>query len=109
MQQLLDRAAFTALFAQNDRMAVGAIQAARDHELNIPKDLAVVGFDDIPLAAYFDPPLTTVRQDIFEHGRQAAHLLINRVENPQAEVEHIVIECELVVRASCGSKLQERR
>lgn len=101
---LESKARFSALFAQNDRMAIGAIQAARDHGLRVPEDLAVVGFDDMPLAAYFDSPLTTVRQDIFEHGRQAARLLINRVERPGRPAEHVVIPCELVVRRSCGAK-----
>lgn len=94
---------FSALFAQNDRMAVGAIRAAREHGLRVPDDLAVVGFDDMPLASYFDPSLTTVSQDMFEHGRQAARLLVNRVEHPELPVEHIVIKCELVTRRSCGS------
>lgn len=93
----------TAVFAQNDRMAIGAIQAVRDSGARVPDDVAIVGFDDIPLAEYFDPPLTTIRQDIFEHGRQAARLLVNRVEHPEAPVEHVVIECKLVVRRSCGS------
>ncbi len=91
-----------ALFGQNDLMAMGAIQAARDVGRRVPDDLAVVGFDDIPLSAYYAPPLTTVRQDIFEHGRQAARLLIERVENPESSSEHIVLPCELVIRQSCG-------
>ena len=94
---------FSALFAQNDRMAVGAIKAARECGLAVPHNLAVVGFDDMPLASYFDPPLTTVCQDIPEHGRQAARLLIERVENPQAPIRQVVIPCKLVVRRSCGA------
>ena len=92
--------AFSALFAQNDRMAVGAIKAARDFGRRVPKDLAVVGFDDIPLASYFDPPLTTIRQDIFEHGRQGARLLIEKIKNPSSPLERVVIPPELVVRES---------
>ena len=94
---------FSALFAQNDRMAAGAIQAARERGRRVPDDLAVVGFDDIPLAPYFDPPLTTIHQDAFEHGRQAARLLIHQIEYPGSPVEHITIPCELVVRRSCGA------
>ena len=94
---------FGALFAQNDRMAVGAIKAARDYGRRVPEDLAVVGFDDMPLASYFDPPLTTVRQDIFEHGRQGARLLIERIERSHLPVQQVVIPCELVVRRSCGA------
>jgi LacI family transcriptional regulator len=106
MKQLLTSGlSFSALFAQNDRMAVGAMQAAREHGLRVPEQLGVVGFDDMPLASYFDPPLTTIRQDIVEHGRQAARLLINRVEKPEVPVEHVVIMCDLIVRRSCGAKL----
>ncbi|PKO22813.1 MAG: LacI family transcriptional regulator [Chloroflexi bacterium HGW-Chloroflexi-1] len=96
---------FTALFAQNDRMAVGAIRAARDHGRRVPQDLAVVGFDDMPLASYFDPPLTTIRQDLFEHGRQGTRILIEKIENPACPLERVVIPAQLVVRESCGSKL----
>ncbi len=104
MQTLLDGGAeFSALFAQNDRMAVGAIRAAHERGLAVPGKLAVVGFDDMPLASYFDPPLTTVRQDVFEHGHQAARLLIERIEQPEAPLRQVVIPCELVVRRSCGA------
>jgi DNA-binding LacI/PurR family transcriptional regulator len=95
---------FTALFAQNDPMAIGAIQAARQHGQNVPEQLAVIGFDDIPLAAYFDPPLTTIRQNIFEHGCQAARLLVKRVEQPGVMIEHVAMPCELVVRQSSGGR-----
>lgn len=106
MHTLLDTSPeLSALFAQNDRMAVGAIRAARERGLAVPEQMAVVGFDDMPLASYFDPPLTTVRQDIFEHGRQAACLLIERIEKPDAPARQVVIPCELVVRESCGARL----
>ncbi len=94
---------FSALFAQNDRMAAGAIHAARGHGRRVPDDLAVVGFDDIPLASYFDPPLTTVHQDFLEQGRQAACLLIQHLENPDMPIEHITVPCQLIVRRSCGA------
>jgi LacI family transcriptional regulator len=100
---------FSALFAQNDRMAVGAIKAARDCGRRVPRDLAVVGFDDMPLASYFDPPLTTIRQDIFEHGRQGARMLIEKIENPSCPPERVVIPVQLVVRESCGAKLASSR
>jgi len=95
---------FTALFAQNDRMAVGAIRAARQHGRRVPEDLAVVGFDDIPLATYFDPPLTTVYQDFFLQGREGARILIETIENPSRAPENIIIPSQLVVRESCGAK-----
>jgi LacI family transcriptional regulator len=95
---------FTALFAQNDRMAVGAVKAARDFGKRIPQDLAVIGFDDIPLASYFDPPLSTIRQDIFEHGRQATRLLIEKTVKPSGPLERVVIPTQLVVRESSGGE-----
>jgi DNA-binding LacI/PurR family transcriptional regulator len=106
MQQWLTSGrSFTALFAQNDRMAVGAIKAARDYGRRVPQDLAVVGFDDMPLASYFDPPLTTIRQDILEQGRQGARILIEKIENPSRPPERVVIPAQLIVRESCGAKL----
>jgi DNA-binding LacI/PurR family transcriptional regulator len=59
---------FSAVFAQNDRMAIGAMHALNEAGLNVPKDVSVVGFDDIPLASYFTPPLTTIRQDLTQIG-----------------------------------------
>jgi len=91
---------FTALFAQNDRMAVGAIRALREAGKRVPQDVSVVGFDDMPLASYFDPPLTTMRQDTVEMGRQAARLLIDCVENTQTTRNHVFLSAELVVRGS---------
>lgn len=106
MQQWLAAGAkFTALFAQNDRMAVGAIKAARDYGRRVPHDLAVVGFDDMPLASYFDPPLTTIRQDIFEQGRRGAHILIEQIENSSCLLERVVVPAQLMIRESCGAKL----
>ena len=96
---------FRALFAQNDRMAVGAIKAAREHGLRVPQDLAVVGFDDMPLASYFDPPLTTIQQDIFEQGRHGARILIEKIENASRPPERVVVPTRLVIRESCGAKL----
>jgi DNA-binding LacI/PurR family transcriptional regulator len=106
MQTLLNSGAqFTALFAQNDRMAVGAIRAARERGLKVPNALAVVGFDDMPLASYFDPALTTVSTDFFEHGRRGARILIETIGNPSRPPELVVFPAHLVVRESCGAKL----
>ncbi len=90
----------TAVFAQNDRMAIGVIRAARDMGLHVPGDLAVIGVDDMPLASYFDPPLTTVRQDLFAIGEQAARLLLLALQEPTAPPQHLRIPAQLVIRAS---------
>ena len=96
----------SAIFAQNDRMAVGVLRAAREAGLHVPGQLAVVGVDDMPLASYFDPSLTTMRQDLVEIGRQAAHLLISAVENPNAARQHLRLPAKLIVRESTGVALQ---
>lgn len=90
------------LFAYNDRLAVGAMRAAREHGLHVPGDLAVVGFDDIPLAMYVEPPLTTIRQPLAEMGRLGAEMLLQgiRRRGAAAEGEHREVATELVVRRS---------
>jgi len=99
--QLFDRAAPpTAIFAQNDRMALGALRAARDRGLAVPDQIAVIGIDDMPLASYFDPPLTTMHQDMFAIGRTAAQLLVRAVDQPQAARQHVRLRAELLVRQS---------
>ena len=90
----------TAVFGQNDRMAIGVIQAARQMGISVPKQLSVIGVDDIPLASYFDPPLTTMRQDIVEIGRQAAQLLIDLLEQPEVMPRHVSLKATLVIRSS---------
>lgn len=91
---------FSAVFAQNDRMGIGAIHALREAGLRVPGDISVIGFDDIPLAAYLDPPLTTVRQEPFEIGKAAAGLLIERIELPERPRQHRLVPAELVTRQS---------
>lgn len=93
----------TAVFAQNDQMALGVLRAARDLGLHVPGQLSVIGVDDIPLARHFAPPLTTLRQDFAHIGRDAARLLIEVVSQPDREKEHLQIPAELIVRRSTAS------
>lgn len=90
----------TAVFAQNDQMALGVLRAARDCGLQIPAQLSIIGVDDIPLASHFAPPLTTLRQDFARIGREAAQLLLEVVEEPDRAKEHLQIEAELIMRRS---------
>lgn len=90
----------TAIFAYNDLLAVGAIQACKAMGRRVPEDCAVVGFDDIPLAAMLSPPLTTVRVDKYELGRQAANRLFEMLDNPKTSFPPIYLDVELVVRES---------
>ncbi len=93
----------TALFVASDTVALGALVALRRRGLQIPEDMALVGFDDIPLAAYVDPPLTTVRVPAYELGREAARLLLTLVQGQAPGTTHVVLSTSLVVRLSCGA------
>ncbi len=97
----------TAIFAHNDRMAIGVISAARDAGIRVPEQVSVIGFDDMPLASYFDPPLTTIRQDTFMLGREAVKLLLQIIEKPGLPSQHICFPCELINRKS--TSVPERR
>ena len=90
----------SAIFAQNDRMAMGVIRAARDHNFTVPIDLSVIGIDDMPLSSYFDPPLTTLRQDMPGIGREATQILIDMIKKAGKPVRQIKISGELVIRQS---------
>jgi LacI family transcriptional regulator len=90
----------TAIFACNDVMAFGAMEAARELGKKIPDDISIIGFDDIPQAAQVHPPLTTIRQPLEEMGRRAARMLLQIIENPEQPVEKIELPTELVVRES---------
>ncbi|HEX4716164.1 MAG TPA: LacI family DNA-binding transcriptional regulator [Ktedonobacteraceae bacterium] len=91
----------TAIFASNDMMAFGVMEAARERGLRLPEDLAIVGFDDIPQASYVHPALTTIRQPLEEMGRSAAHLLLKYIAHPNAEIERIELPTRLIIRESC--------
>jgi DNA-binding LacI/PurR family transcriptional regulator len=94
-----------AIFAMNDSVALGLLQAAQRNDLKIPEDLALVGFDDLSFAAYLNPPLTTVSQPRLEIGIRAANLLINRIEGQSGPYQHVELPTNLLVRASCGVHL----
>jgi LacI family transcriptional regulator len=93
---------FTAVFAYNDISAIGTIWAFREAGLRVPEDVSVVGFDDIPGAAFANPALTTVRQPLLRMGQIAAQTLIERIEEREKYQPEIAIEPEFVVRASTG-------
>jgi LacI family transcriptional regulator len=98
---------FTALFCFNDTSAIGAIRAIQDAGLTCPNDISVIGFDDIVVAEYFNPRLTTVRQPLYKMGAAAAELLIKRIQSPDDPYPHDVwFEPELIVRESTMSILQ---
>ena len=90
----------TAVFAGNDLIAIGAICAAAEAGLRIPADLSIIGFDDIALAAYTNPPLTTVAQPMNETGRLAARMLIDRIERPSRPAQRELVKPSFRVRQS---------
>jgi DNA-binding LacI/PurR family transcriptional regulator len=92
----------TAVFVANDQMALGVLRAFREAGLSVPGRVAIAGFDDIPEAEFFAPPLTTVRQDFATVGRASIRLLLDRVESGAGAGgdERVVIEPRLIVRSS---------
>ena len=102
-QELIERdAAFDALFASTDLIAIGAMRAIQKAGLRIPEDIAVVGFDDMPLAAYVTPGLTTVQQNARLGGDALVEGIINLIEG--GAIESRMMAPKLIVRESCGAK-----
>jgi LacI family transcriptional regulator len=97
---LADQPAVTALFCYNDLVAIGALLACAELGRQVPDDVAVVGFDDIPIAALVTPALTTCRVPRHELGERAMQLLLDRINGCTEECDEIVLETELIVRAS---------
>lgn len=94
----------TAIFASNDAMAVGAISALKEFHIDVPKDIAVVGFDDIPMAQYSNPRLTTVKTDLQVIGANLMENVLDAVINGDLHTkEQKVLPYELVIRESCGT------
>ncbi len=90
----------TAVLAYNDLIAIGAIRACQELGRRVPDDLAIVGFDDIPLAGMIEPPLTTVHIDKFQLGQQAVLRLVEMLNDPEADLPPIHLDVNLVVRRS---------
>ncbi|MEU1019028.1 MULTISPECIES: LacI family DNA-binding transcriptional regulator [unclassified Streptomyces] len=99
----------TAIVCASDMMALGAVRAARERGLEVPRDISVVGFDDSPLIAFTDPPLTTVRQPVQAMGQAAVRTLLEEIGGTPAPHNEFVFLPELVVRESTASGRQEDR
>ena len=91
----------TAIFAANDLSAIGAMNALRDHDLVVPDDISIIGFDDIAQAAFTNPRLTTVRQPLEQMGRSAVELMIEQLSKPERPPRCITLATELILRDSC--------
>jgi LacI family transcriptional regulator len=101
--ELLMPAGPDAVFAASDLMAMGAMRFVRDSGLRVPDDIAFVGFDDLPQSSLAEPPLTTVHQPITQFGVKAVEILIDLIENGAKPTQQVIMDTELVIRASCGA------
>jgi LacI family transcriptional regulator len=100
----------SAVFVGNDHMAVGVLGALSDAGVSVPGEMAVTGFDDIPLARYLTPPLTTVHADAFQLGERAMHRLLQRGSSARpGDRVHELLPTTLVVRSSCGAPSSDPR
>ena len=91
-----------AVFAHNDLMAIGSLQAIREAGLSCPEDIAVVGYDDSDWCHFSTPKLTTVRHTGWDLGMRVGELLLSELEKPSKEPEHLVLDTALVVRESAA-------
>lgn len=100
--QLLASEPFTAIFASDDLQAIGALAALREHGISVPRDVSVIGFDDIPFSAFTDPPLSTIHYPVTELGEAAARALLAEMDEDGHGEDHgaVVLEGRLMVRAS---------
>lgn len=92
-----------AIFAASDVMAIASIRAIQDSGHKVPDDIAVVGYDDIPLATRTTPTLTTIRQPFHRMGTVAVEILLDMIGHPSSQPHRIVLPTELVIRSSCGA------
>ncbi len=98
-------ARFTGVVCIGDSIAIGAIQALREYGLSVPEDISITGFDDIPLADFFLPKLTTIRQPSFERGQMGVKLLMDTIEGNNIKKE-VILPTELTVRDSTVLKIK---
>jgi LacI family transcriptional regulator len=91
----------TAIFTTGDRAALQVMETLRLHQIRIPEDISLVGFDDIPQASSVYPRLTTIHHPIYEMGQAAVQILLKQIQNPDLPPQHVQLETQLVIRESC--------
>lgn len=94
----------TAVMVSSDLMALGAMEAVREAGLSVGKDISVVGFDDIQMAASYQPPLTTIRQPTYRIGVMLSRMLIQLINGEELDERRVILQPELIVRESCGRR-----
>jgi LacI family transcriptional regulator len=92
----------TAVFVASDVVAFGALEALREAGVRVPGEMAVVGFDDVPMAAYVTPPLTSLHLPARELGQAAADILLKLIAGKEVKERTVLLDTNLVLRASCG-------
>lgn len=97
----------TAIFAASDMLAIGAIKAIKALGKKVPKDISVVGYDDIPFAEHYDPPLTTMRQPTYDKGVEAVNMLINMLENDKEAVNEVKLLDQKLIERKSAAKLKK--
>ena len=99
----------TALFSLNNTMTIGTLKSVTKHNLRIPEDISVIGFDDMPWLSFFTPPITVVQQPTYKIGTSAAELLFNRIESQEKPaINNLILTPELIVRNSTGAPTAHR-
>lgn len=99
----------TGIFCSNDFMAMGAMKSIREKGLRIPDDISIVGFDDIEMASYFSPELTTIHQPAYEMGVKGAELLFKILSGESKGPQQIILDHKLIIRNSCGPVNQSKK
>ena len=99
----------TAIFIASDTVALGCMNALYQNGIRVPEDIAIVGFDDIPLSKFIAPPLTTIHLPAYGLGWGAANLLVQWLEDQPISNYKVILETQLIVRESCGSWMQKRQ
>jgi len=92
----------SAIFAYNDLVALGAMKAIKESGLSLPRDISLIGYDNIFLCAFLDPPLTTVEQPKYLMGRLAADMLFRMIERGSVAEKSVRLKPQLIIRGSCG-------
>jgi DNA-binding LacI/PurR family transcriptional regulator len=108
-RQLLDMPDASAVFVANDQMSLGLLRLLHEHGREVPSEMSIVGFDDIPEAEFFTPPLTTVRQDFNEMGRRGLHLLLEEIATGKRSTARATVPAALVVRSSTSHRVRTPR
>ena len=109
IREIVGKSQPTAVFVANDAMALGGLKALNELKINVPQEISIIGFDDIPDAEYLIPGLTTIRNDFDEVGKRSVELLMDCIRKKQHTSYQIVIKPELIIRKSTSPPLKSRK